>query len=84
MANPKDSHGEILGAAIVHANAGELLAELVLAKKHRLGLAKLSTPIHVYPTLAEANRAVGDAYLRGRLRPSMRRVLAAVFAWLRR
>ncbi len=76
--------GAILGAAIVHAHAGELLAELVLAKKHGLGLAKLSTPIHVYPTLAEANRAVGDAYLRGRLRPAMKRVLAAVFAWLRR
>jgi pyruvate/2-oxoglutarate dehydrogenase complex dihydrolipoamide dehydrogenase (E3) component len=76
--------GAILGAAIVHAHAGELLAELVLAKKHRLGLAKLSTPIHVYPTLAEANRAIGDAYLRGRLRPGMKRVLSRFFAWLRR
>jgi pyruvate/2-oxoglutarate dehydrogenase complex dihydrolipoamide dehydrogenase (E3) component len=76
--------GTILGASIVHAHAGELLAELVLAKKHGLGLAKLSTPIHVYPTLAEANRAVGDAYLRGRLRPRMRTVLSALFAWLRR
>jgi pyruvate/2-oxoglutarate dehydrogenase complex dihydrolipoamide dehydrogenase (E3) component len=80
----RKGRGDILGAAIVHANAGELLAELVLAKKHGLRLAKLSTPIHVYPTLAETNRAVGDAYLRGRLRPSMRRVLAALFAWLRR
>ena len=76
--------GAILGAAVVHAHAGELLAELVLAKKHKLGVAKLSTPIHVYPTLAEANRAVGDAYLRGRLRPGMRRALSALFAWLRR
>ncbi|MBI3637716.1 MAG: FAD-dependent oxidoreductase [Candidatus Rokubacteria bacterium] len=76
--------GTILGAAIVHAHAGELLAELVLAKKHGLGLGKLSTPIHVYPTLAEANRAVGDAYLRGRLRPGVRRALSAVFRWLRR
>jgi pyruvate/2-oxoglutarate dehydrogenase complex dihydrolipoamide dehydrogenase (E3) component len=76
--------GTILGTAIVHPHAGELLAELVLAQKQKLGLAKLSTPIHVYPTLAEANRAVGDAYLRGRLRPAMRRVLAAIFAWLRR
>jgi pyruvate/2-oxoglutarate dehydrogenase complex dihydrolipoamide dehydrogenase (E3) component len=74
----------ILGAAIVHAQAGELRAELVLAKKHRLGLSKLSSPIHVYPTLAEANRAVGDAYLLGRLSPPMKRVLTRVFAWLRR
>lgn len=80
----RKGRGAILGAAIVHSHAGELLAELVLAKKHGLDLAKLSTPIHVYPTLAEANRAVGDAYLRGRLRPGMRRVLSALYAWLRR
>jgi len=76
--------GAILGAAIVHAHAGELLAELVLAKKHKLGLSKLSTPIHVYPTLVESNRAIGDAYVLGRLRPSLKRALSTVFAWLRR
>ncbi len=76
--------GTILGAAIVHTHAGELLAELVLAKKHGLGLSKLSSPIHVYPTLAEANRAVGDAYRRGKLRPTMKNLLARIFAWLRR
>ena len=74
----------ILGATIVHAQAGELLAELVLAQKHRLGLSKLSSPIHVYPTLGEANRTLADAYLLGRLTPTMKRVLARVFAWLRR
>jgi len=76
--------GTILGAAIVHAHAGELLAELTLAKKHGLALSKLSSAIHVYPTLVEANRAVGDAYLQGKLRPGMRQALARVFAWLRR
>lgn len=76
--------GAILGAAIVHTHAGELLAELVLAKKHGLGLSKLSRPIHVYPTLAEANRAVGDAYLRGKLRPTIKKLLTRIFAWLRR
>jgi pyruvate/2-oxoglutarate dehydrogenase complex dihydrolipoamide dehydrogenase (E3) component len=80
----KKGTGAILGAAIIGPRAGELLAELVLAKKHKLGLAKLSTPIHVYPTLAEANRAVGDAYLFRRLRPGLRRALAAFFAWRRR
>lgn len=76
--------GRILGAAIVHEHAGELLHELVLAQKHGLPLAKLSSPIHVYPTLAEANRAVGDQYLRGKLRPGLRAILARAFAWLRR
>ena len=51
----------LLGATIVAANAGELLAELVLAMKHGLGLIKLLGTIHVYPTLAEANKyAAGE------------------------
>jgi pyruvate/2-oxoglutarate dehydrogenase complex dihydrolipoamide dehydrogenase (E3) component len=80
----KNGRDAILGAAIVGPHAGELLAEMVLAKKHKLGLSKLSTPIHVYPTLAEANRALGDAYLLRRLRPGLRRALSALFAWGRR
>jgi hypothetical protein len=38
----------------------------------------------VYPTLAEANRAIGDASVLARLTPARKRVLARVFAWLRR
>jgi pyruvate/2-oxoglutarate dehydrogenase complex dihydrolipoamide dehydrogenase (E3) component/uncharacterized membrane protein YdjX (TVP38/TMEM64 family) len=51
----------LLGATIVAANAGETLAELVLAMKHGLGLNKLLGTIHAYPTLAEANKyAAGE------------------------
>ncbi len=51
----------LLGATIVAANGGELLAELVLAMKHGLGLNKLLGTIHAYPTLAEANKyAAGE------------------------
>ena len=51
----------LLGATIVAAQAGELLAELVLAMKHGLGLNKLLGTIHAYPTLAEANKyAAGE------------------------
>lgn len=51
----------LLGATIVAANAGEILAELVLAMKHGLGLNKLLGTIHAYPTLAEANKyAAGE------------------------
>lgn len=45
---------KILGATIVGAHAGELLAEFVLAMKHGLGMNKLLGTIHIYPTLAEA------------------------------
>ncbi len=76
--------GTILGAVIVHAHAGELLPELTLAKKHGLPLSKISGTIHVYPTLSEAMRAVGDAYMRTKLRPGLKRVLTRVYRWLRR
>ena len=51
----------LLGATIVAHNAGELLAEPVLAMKHGLGLNKLLGTIHAYPTLTEANKyAAGE------------------------
>ncbi len=51
----------ILGATIVGSHAGELLAEYVLAMKHKLGLNKILGTIHSYPTMAEANKfAAGD------------------------
>jgi pyruvate/2-oxoglutarate dehydrogenase complex dihydrolipoamide dehydrogenase (E3) component len=51
----------ILGATIVAAGAGEMLAEIVLAMKHGLGLNKLLGTIHAYPTMAEANKyAAGE------------------------
>lgn len=46
----------ILGATIVSAHAGELLAEYVLAMKHKIGLNKILGTIHSYPTMAEANK----------------------------
>lgn len=46
----------ILGVTIVGDHAGDLLAEFVLAMKHDIGLNKILGTIHVYPTLAEANK----------------------------
>jgi pyruvate/2-oxoglutarate dehydrogenase complex dihydrolipoamide dehydrogenase (E3) component len=51
----------ILGVTIVAHNAGEMLAEYVLAMKHGLGLNKVLGTIHAYPTMAEANKyAAGE------------------------
>ena len=46
----------ILGACIVGAHAGELIAELVLAMKQGIGLKKILGTIHSYPTMSEANK----------------------------
>lgn len=51
----------ILGVTIVGEHAGDLLAEFVLAMRHGLGLNKILSTIHTYPTLAEANKyAAGE------------------------
>ena len=47
---------KILGATIVGHHAGDLLAEYVLAMRWGLGLNKILSTIHTYPTLAEANK----------------------------
>ncbi len=51
----------ILGVTIVGTHAGDLLAEYVLAMRHGLGLNKILSTLHTYPTLAEANKyAAGE------------------------
>ena len=53
---------KILGVTIVSANAGELLAEYVLAMKYNLGLNKILGTIHSYPTMSEANKYVAGVW----------------------
>ncbi|MUL38433.1 dihydrolipoyl dehydrogenase family protein [Gloeocapsopsis dulcis] len=45
-------NGEIIGAHIVGASAGELIHEIILAMSHKLKISALGG-IHIYPTLAE-------------------------------
>lgn len=47
---------KILGVTIIGEHAGEMLPEFVLAMKHGLGLNKILSTIHAYPTWAEANK----------------------------
>lgn len=49
---------KILGVTIVGEHAGDLIAEYVLAMKQGIGLNKILGTIHIYPTLAEANKYV--------------------------
>ncbi|HMW18438.1 MAG TPA: FAD-dependent oxidoreductase [Accumulibacter sp.] len=54
----------LLGVTIVGAHAAELLAEFVLAMKHGIGLNKILSTIHIYPTWAEANKYVAGNWKR--------------------
>lgn len=73
--------GKLLGACIVGAHAGELIAEYGLAIRKRMKAADLSNTIHIYPTLAQINRRVADQRLKSVLSPVGKRWLQRIFAW---
>ncbi len=57
----KKGGDHILGVTIVGEHAGDLIAEFVLAMRYDIGLNKILGTIHIYPTLAEANKyAAGE------------------------
>ncbi len=74
---------EILGATIVARHAGEMIGEIGVAMAARIGLGKLASVIHPYPTQAEAIRQCGDAYNRTRLTPTVKKWLGRWLAWQR-
>ena len=53
---------KILGVTIVAEHAGDLIAEYVSAMRHGIGLNKILSTIHIYPTLAEANKYVAGQW----------------------
>jgi pyruvate/2-oxoglutarate dehydrogenase complex dihydrolipoamide dehydrogenase (E3) component len=70
----------ILGATVVSRHAGEMISELTLAIVAGVGLGKLATVVHPYPTRAEAIRKAGDAYNRTRLTPTAANAFRRWFA----
>jgi pyruvate/2-oxoglutarate dehydrogenase complex dihydrolipoamide dehydrogenase (E3) component len=79
-----DPKGRILGAAIVHPHAGDLLGEIVLAKKSGLPLSALGSVIHAYPSLSEINGALAREALKASLTPGRKALLTKLAAFLRR
>jgi pyruvate/2-oxoglutarate dehydrogenase complex dihydrolipoamide dehydrogenase (E3) component len=79
-----DPKGKILGATIVHPHAGDLLGEIVLAKKNGLPFSALASVIHAYPSLSEIHGAVAREYVKTSLTPSRKKILTKLAAFLRR
>lgn len=73
----------ILGVTIVGAHAGELIAEYVLAMKHGIGLNKILGTIHIYPTMAEANKYAAGAWKRAHAPEKLLGWVARFHAWRR-
>jgi pyruvate/2-oxoglutarate dehydrogenase complex dihydrolipoamide dehydrogenase (E3) component/uncharacterized membrane protein YdjX (TVP38/TMEM64 family) len=80
----RKGHDEILGATIVARHAGEMISEISVAMASRIGLGRLASVIHPYPTQAEAIRQCGDAYNRTRLTPTVKKWMGRWLAWQRR
>jgi pyruvate/2-oxoglutarate dehydrogenase complex dihydrolipoamide dehydrogenase (E3) component len=66
---------KILGATIVARHAGEMISEVTTAIVGNLGLSKLSSVIHPYPTQAEGIKKAADAYRRTLLTPRSKALL---------
>jgi len=73
----------ILGVTIVGEHAGDLLAEYALAMKHGLGLEKILSTVHAYPTLSEANKYAAGAWKRAHAPRRLLAWVARYHAWQR-
>ena len=77
----KKGKDKLLGVTIVGPHAGDLLHELVLAMHQNIGLKKVASMIHVFPTLAEISKRIADTYQRTRLTPGLKKWFKRYFNW---
>jgi len=75
--------GKILGGTIVARHAGEMIGELTLAITAKQSVGVLSSTIHSYPTQVEALRKIGDAYMKTKLTPTVKKIFEKWLAWRR-
>ncbi|MEQ1440030.1 FAD-dependent oxidoreductase [Fontimonas sp. SYSU GA230001] len=73
----------ILGVTILGEHAGDLIAEYVLAMRHGIGLNKILGTIHIYPTLAEANKYAAGLWKQAHKPERLLRWVEKYHAWRR-
>jgi pyruvate/2-oxoglutarate dehydrogenase complex dihydrolipoamide dehydrogenase (E3) component/uncharacterized membrane protein YdjX (TVP38/TMEM64 family) len=74
---------KILGVTIVGEHAGDLISEFVLAMRHKLGLNKILGTIHIYPTLAEANKYAAGNWKKAHAPEKLLSYVQRFHAWQR-
>ncbi|MCP4040349.1 MAG: FAD-dependent oxidoreductase [Gammaproteobacteria bacterium] len=74
---------KILGVTIAGEHAGDIIAEYVAAMRHGFGLNKILGTIHIYPTLAEANKYVAGEWKRAHAPHRLLRWVERYHAWRR-
>lgn len=73
----------ILGATMVGSHATELLAEFTLAMRHGLGLNRIMSTIHAYPTYAEAAKYAAGGWKRAHAPKALLAWVERYHAWER-
>jgi len=73
----------ILGVTIAGDHAGDLIAEFVMAMRHGLGLNKILGTIHIYPTLAEANKYAAGVWKKAHAPQALLSWAGKFHAWRR-
>ena len=73
----------ILGATIAGEHAGDLIVEYISAMKHGIGLNRILGTIHIYPTLAEANKYAAGEWKRNHAPRRLLGWLERFHAWRR-
>ena len=73
----------LLGVTIVGRHAGEMLGEFTLAMRHGLGLRKLLSTLHAYPTFSEAAKHAAGAWQRAHAPQGLLRWLERYHTWRR-
>ncbi len=74
---------KLLGVTIVGTHASDIIAEYVLAMTHGIGLNKILSTIHIYPTLAEANKYAAGNWKKSHKPESLLRWVEKFHAWRR-
>jgi pyruvate/2-oxoglutarate dehydrogenase complex dihydrolipoamide dehydrogenase (E3) component len=73
----------ILGATIAGEHAGDLIAEFVAAMRHGFGLNKILGTIHIYPTLAEANKYAAGVWKKAHAPQAALAWMEKLHGWMR-
>jgi pyruvate/2-oxoglutarate dehydrogenase complex dihydrolipoamide dehydrogenase (E3) component len=73
----------ILGATIAGEHAGDLIIEYIAAMRHGIGLNKILGTIHIYPTLAEANKYAAGAWKKAHAPQGLLTWVERYHAWMR-
>ena len=73
----------VLGVTIVGERAGDVIVEYIAAMKHGIGLNKILGTIHIYPTMAEANKYAAGAWKRAHAPQWLLRWVEKYHAWMR-